>query len=209
MWTVTSASADSAVLFASSTRLEEFRDPESSEVTGAAWVEDSQTAYRLVRSPEGWRVADRHVFEEHRHPADLAAMATMAQTYRRLLTDALGAFSTGDFDNLDVVLDGAALEDYRQRVQTAADAGKLARISLDGTFAVIDLSADTATAVFVGTVSIANIDPTTGTFGVPSQQPYSVMHRLERRDGDWRIVFELPDATRVDADGTRHLPGCG
>src|SRR4029077_15633681 len=63
MWTVASASADDAVLFASSTRLEEFRDPETSELTGAVWVEDSQTAYRLARSPDGWRVTDQHVLE--------------------------------------------------------------------------------------------------------------------------------------------------
>jgi len=209
MWKIGGASSDDAVLFATSTRLEGFSDPGSSQVSGQVWVENSQIAYRLSRAGDSWRVTDRHVLEQQRHPADLAVLAAMDQTYRRLLNDVLGAFSTGDSDNLDLELDGPALDDYRQRVQAVLDSGKLTRISLDGTFAVIDLSDDNATAAFVGTAIVADVDITTGAIGPPTQEPYSVAHRLERQGGDWKIVFEGQASTQTDANGTVHVAGCG
>jgi len=125
------------------------------------------------------------------------------------LTDALGLFATGDSDNLDQILDGQALLLYRQRVEDAVQSGALQQVTLvKGTFFVIDASRDKAIAAFSGTLSIADINQTNGTGAQPSKQPHTVVHRLERRDGDWKIVFEAQDLTRTDADGTVHLHGC-
>jgi hypothetical protein len=208
IWNVESASDDEAVVFATSTHLVGYEDPDTSKVSGPLWVEEAQVAYRVARDETGWHVTDRHVLEQHRHPADLAAMSAALDPYQRLLTDALGAFATGDSDDLDMVLDGQALELYRQRVAAAAESGALQQVTLDGTFFVIDASSDTAIAAFSGTRSTADIDQTDGTVRQPSQQPYTVLHRLERQNGDWKIVYEAQDVTRRDPDGTVHLAGC-
>jgi hypothetical protein len=207
-WKIIGASGDEAVVYATSTRLVGNVEPGGTQLTGAAWVEDTQTAYRLARTANGWRVSDQHVFEQHQHPADLDAFAALTPRYRQLVMDALGAFSTGDSDNLDLLLVEPALDFYRQRVQAAANAGKLQRVTVDGDFAVIDVSNDTAVAAFVGTASVADIDPTTGAVGPTTQQPYAVAHRLQRQSGDWKIAYEFQDSTQTDPDGTVHLAGC-
>jgi hypothetical protein len=207
-WQVVSASGDEAVLFSTSTRLVGPVDPGGAQFTGAAWVEVTQAAYRLARTANGWRVTDQHVFEQHQHPADLDTLAALTPQYRRLVSDALGAFSTGDSDNLDLLLVDPALDVYRQRVQAVADAGKLQRVTLDGSFAVIDVANDTAIAAFVGTASVADIDPTTGAIGPTSREPYAVAHRLQRESGDWKIAYEFQNSTQTDPDGTVHLDGC-
>ena len=207
-WQLVGASTDQAIVFATSTRLGGCSDADASQLTGATWVERTQTAYRLVHVPDGWKVTDQHVFELRRHAADLSALSAFSSQYRRLLTDAVGAFATGDYDNLDQVLTGAALDGYRQSVQSAADANSLERVALDGSFVVVDASADTALAAFSGTATVRAIDPATGALGAPTEHPFTTLNRLERDNGEWKIAYQLAQGSHTDADGTTHLDGC-
>ncbi len=190
--------AGEVVVFATFTRLVADTQDVSSEAHSNLAIEDSQVVYRLVHRDAAWQVSDQHVLERRRRLLEYATLQAISQEYWRLLNDLNGAFFTGDFANLDLILDGRALTDYGDRVKAAVDSNALQRITLEGRVTVLDFWADTAVLAFSGTRTAAAIDARTGGEGAAVQQPYAFVHRLQRQGNDWKIVYELA-AMSLDA----------
>jgi hypothetical protein len=167
-------------------------------VDDAETVDTRQAAYRMVLEDGEWRLADRHVFDEARHAFDGRLGTTVLQQYQRLLDGLSQAYAARDADGLQSVLDGPALEEYRAELQQLADQQDDRTLQFSGRLGLIDVDPAGALLAFIGTRTSAE-----------EGQPTTLVHRLERVGGDWKIVDEREMTVRRDADGTEHVAGCG
>lgn len=212
-WRFVGGSSEDVVLYSSRTIRAAYQhsseSSESSSALGEGWVEHTQAAYRLVHQTNGWRLADRYVFEQTQRRVDVLEFdSVVGPAYRRLWSDVLAAWSGGHVDQLAAVLDGQALDVYQQRLRALLDSGKLEHVRSDGTTYVIDAQGDSAVVLLHGTVTVFEIDPTTGLEGNAVQEPIDVVHDLHATAGQWKIVTVKEPTTQTDADGTVHIAGC-
>jgi hypothetical protein len=197
-WTVAGGSAQEVVIYATDIVRAGPADAAGHEVDDAETVSTRQAAYRMVLEDGEWRLADRHVFDEGRHAFDGRLGTTVLQQYQQLL-DSLGqAYDARDADGLQSALDGPALEQYRAELPQLADRQDDRTLQFSGRLGLIDVDPSGALMAFIGTRTSAD-----------EGQPTTLVHRLERVGGDWKIVDEMEVTVRRDADGTEHVAGCG
>jgi hypothetical protein len=196
-WTVMGGTAQEVVIYATSIVRAGPADAAGNEIADAEWVDTVQAAYRMALENSAWRLADRHVFEQARHAVNPALGISVVQEYKQLLNGLAQAYNAHDVEALQSVLDGAALEQYTDELQQQADR----TVQYSGDLGIVDVEASSAVAAFEGTRTYTEADTQT-------DEPVTLIHRLERTDGQWKIVDEFKATARRDADGTEHVEGC-
>jgi hypothetical protein len=163
-----------------------------------------------MRQQDGdWRLADRRVFEQKTHNVDLTAFREAAQAYSQLRADFLKTYNSGDVAGLATVLTEQALDFYQHSEQSLLDQGKLQSLNEQGTEYIVDVNNGSVVAAFLGTLTLADVDPTTGQQQNPQPPiPLTLIDRLQQTDGQWKIAAESQATTWAGADGTVHMYGC-
>jgi hypothetical protein len=205
-WTVTGGTSQEVVIYATNVVRSGPADETGKERSDAEQVETVQAAYRMVLENGAWRLADQHVFEQQRHALDSQLGDTVIQQYQRLFESLIEAYNARDADALQAALDGPALEQYRAELQQLADQQDDRSVDFKGQLGMLDADPSGALMAFQGTRSLTgtNVEAT-----AQAPEPTTLVHRLELRDGQWKIVDEAEMTVRRDADGTEHVAGCG
>jgi hypothetical protein len=197
-WTVTGGTSQEVVIYATNVVRGGPADEAGNERSDAEQVETVQAAYRMVLENGAWRLADRHVFEQRQHALDGQLGDSVVQQYQRLFESLIKAYNARDADALQAVLDGPALEQYRAELKQLADQQDDRTLEFGGRLGLIDVDPSGALMAFIGKRTSAE-----------EGQPMTLVHRLELRNGQWKIVDEAEMTVRRDADGTEHVAGCG
>lgn len=208
-WTVIGGNSEEVVIYAAHLIRAGPADATGTEKEDAESVESLQVAYRMVLENGAWRLADRHVFEQGHHAVDADLGHAVRERYQQLLSGLAAAYNARDADALESVLDGPALEQYRTELQQLEDQQDNRTVQLSGNLELIDVQTSDAVLAFQGMRTYTHSDSASAAeSGVQTEEPVTLVHRLELRNGDWKIVDEFRTSTHRDADGTEHVEGC-
>jgi hypothetical protein len=208
-WTVMGGTSQEVVIYATSIVRAGPADATGNEMGDAEWVETVQAAYRMVLENGAWRLADRHLFERERHTVNHGLGITVVQQYQRLFEGLTDAYNARNDDALKAVLDGAALDQYRDELRQQDDQQDHRTVQYTGQLGIIDVRPSRAVAAFEGTRTYTEANSARGAeANAQTEQPVTLIHRLELVDGEWKIVNESEATARRDAHGTQHVDGC-